>query len=392
VGISFASLEGARENLKAEMPGWDFEKVYKQAQAEWEKELSAITVTDKNKTNKTIFYTALYHSLLNPNTFSDVDGSYMGMDDKVHKADHPVYTVFSLWDTFRAEHPLFTIVDRKRALDMVKTLILKYEESGLLPVWELAGWETGTMIGYHSIPVIVDAYFNGIQNFNVEEAYKAMKNSAMQDKLGLKYYKEMGFIPADLESEAASKTLEYAYDDWCIAMMAKALGKEDDYNYFIARAKNYSNLFDPEYSLMRAKKNGAWVVPFDPYAVSGYYTEANAWQYSFFTPQDVNGLINLMGGEKAFASKLDELFTTDSKLTGRHQSDITGLIGQYAHGNEPSHHAIYLYNFAGEPWKTQQRVHQTLTTLYTDKPDGLSGNEDCGQMSAWYVLSSMGVD
>jgi predicted alpha-1,2-mannosidase len=390
VGISHASLEGARKNLKEELPGWDFDAVRKQADAEWEKELSGIKVEDKNKEHKTIFYSALYHSLLNPNTFSDVDGSYMGMDGKVRNADHDVYTVFSLWDTFRGEHPLFTIIDRKRALDMVKTLILKYEEKGVLPVWELAAWETGTMIGYHSVSVIADAYMNGIRGFDAEKAYEAMKHSGMQDKLGLNYYKQMGYIPAELESQAVSKTLEYAYDDWCIAQMAKALGKEDDYNYFIARAKNYANVFDPSISLMRPKKNGVWLEPFDPYAVSGHYTEANAWQYSFFAPQDVNGLMDLMGGDKAFAAKLDELFTTDSKLTGHFQSDITGLIGQYAHGNEPSHHAAYLSNFAGEPWKTQQRVYETLTTLYTSKPDGLSGNEDCGQMSAWYVLSAMG--
>ncbi len=392
VGISAASLEGAKKNLLQEIPGWDFSEVRKQADEAWEKELSLINVKTDNKESKKVFYTALYHALITPNIFSDVDGKYIGMDKKIHAfKDHDMYTVFSLWDTFRAEHPLFTLIEKQKDLDMVRSLIAKYKESGLLPVWELASNETGTMIGYHSIPVIVDAYFKGIRDFNVEEAYEAMKKSAMQDHLGLKYYKEMGYIPADLESESVSKTLAYSYDDWCIAKMAKALGKEDDYKYFIDRAKFYSNVFDPSFDLMRGKKNGKWVSPFDPFSVSGDYTEANAWQYSFFVPQDINGLIKLIGGDKKFISKLDELFTTNPKLTGRFQSDITGMIGQYAQGNEPSHHMAYLYNYAGEPSKTQKRIHQIVSTLYTDKPDGLCGNEDCGQMSAWYILSSIGI-
>lgn len=391
IGISHVSLDGARKNLAGEIKGWDFNKVRKEAESAWEKQLELVRVQSPNKEAKRVFYTALYHSLLNPNTFSDSDGSYMGMDGKVHSAKNNMYTVFSLWDTFRALHPLLTIIDRQKDLDMVRSLVAKYDESGLLPVWELAANETGTMIGNHSIPVIVDAYFKGIRDFDVEKAYEAMKKSAMQDHLGLDSYKQMGFIPADLESESVSKTLEYSYDDWCIAKMAKALGKEDDYKYFMERAKYYTNVFDPSTHLMRAKKNGKWFEPFDPFSVSGNYTEANAWQYSFFVPQDVSGLISLMGGDDKFISKLDELFTTDSKLTGRQQSDITGQIGQYAHGNEPSHHMAYLYNYAGAPWKAQQRIHQILTTLYNDKPDGLCGNEDCGQMSAWYVLSSMGI-
>ncbi len=314
------------------------------------------------------------------------------MDNKIHSLkNHEMYTVFSLWDTFRAEHPLFTLIEKQQDLDMVRSLIAKYEESGLLPVWELASNETGTMIGYHSIPVIVDAYFKGIKDFNAEEAFEAMKKSAMQDHFGLKYYKEMGYIPADLESESVSKTLAYSYDDWCIAKMAKALGKEDDYKYFIDRAKFYSNVFDPSTNLMRGKKNGKWVDPFDPFSVSGDYTEANAWQYSFFVPQDINGLIKLIGGDEKFISMLDELFTTKPELTGRFQSDITGMVGQYAQGNEPSHHMAYLYNYAGAPWKTQERIHQIVSTLYNDKPDGLCGNEDCGQMSAWYILSAVGI-
>jgi predicted alpha-1,2-mannosidase len=391
VGISHTSIDGARKNLLEEIPSWDFDLARKLAEDEWEKLLSIILVESKNESLKRIFYTALYHALLAPNIFSDVDGKYIGMDNKIHSAGNgKMYSVFSLWDTFRAAHPLFTIIDKDRAEDFVRSLITKYNESGLLPVWELASNETETMIGYHSISVIADAYFKGLRNFDVDKAFDAMKNSAMQDHHGLNAYKEMGFISSDLEHESVSKTLEYAYDDWCIAQMAKDLGKEDDYNYFIERAKYYINVFDPSTSLMRAKKNGRWFEPFDPFAVSGNYTEANAWQYSFFVPHDLTGLMKLMGGKESFINKLDELFSASTEVTGRVQADITGLIGQYAHGNEPSHHMAYLYNYAGAPWKTQKTVHKILTELYTDKPDGLSGNEDCGQMSAWYVLSAIG--
>jgi predicted alpha-1,2-mannosidase len=390
VGISHTSIEGAKQNLNSEIPLWDFESILKAADESWENELSSIRVESTDTKKLTTFYTALYHSLIAPNVLSDVNGEHIGMDNKIHKTERPVYTVFSLWDTFRAENPLYTIINKQKASDMVNSLLRKYEESGLLPVWELASNETGTMIGYHSIPVIVDAYFKGIIDYDVEKMYEALKKSAMQDHLGLKFYKEMGYIPADLESESVSKTLEYAYDDWCIAQVAKDLGKDDDYKYFMDRAKFYTNVFDPSTSLMRAKKNGKWVDPFDPYSVSGNYTEANAWQYSFFVPQDINGLIKLHGGEENFASKLDELFTTDPKLTGRFQSDITGLIGQYAHGNEPSHHMVYLYNYVGLTSKTQQRISEIVNTLYTDKADGLCGNEDCGQMSAWYLFSALG--
>ncbi len=392
VGISFVSIEGAKKNVQTEIPGWDFNKIRNSADEKWNNALSSISIETNNKDDKTTFYTALYHSLLTPNIFSDVDGKFIGMDRKIHSVPnhHNMYTVFSLWDTFRAEHPLFTIIEPENDLDMVASLITKYRNGGLLPVWELAANETNTMIGYHSVPVIADAYFKGIKGFNAEEAYEAMKKSAMQNSNGLMYYKEMGYIPSDLESESVSKTLEYAYDDWCIAKMAKALGKEKDYDYFIDRAKFFTNVFDPSTSLMRAKKNGRWYEPFDPYSVSGNYTEANAWQYSFFVPQDVDGLIKLMGGNQKFISMLDKLFNTSPKLTGRSQSDITGMIGQYAQGNEPSHHMAYLYNYAGEPWKTQDIVHRIVTTLYTDKLDGLCGNDDCGQMSAWYVFSSLG--
>ncbi|MFA6457673.1 MAG: GH92 family glycosyl hydrolase, partial [Bacteroidota bacterium] len=378
-------------NLHAEIPGWNFRHIQKQADNVWNNSLAAISIESANAQNKRVFYTSLYHALLAPNILSDVDGSYIGMDKFIHTAaSGEMFSVYSLWDTFRGEHPLFTLIEKEKAEEMVQALLSKYQEQGLLPVWELASNETGTMIGNHAIPVIVDAYFKGIRNFDVEKAYDAIKKSALQNHFGLEYYKEMGYIPSDLENESVSKTLEYAYDDWCVAIMAKALGKENDFTYFIERAQYYANLFDPSTALMRPKKNGKWYEPFDPYSVSGHYTEANAWQYSFFVPHDINGLIRLMGGDEPFIAKLDELFTTNPKITGRYQPDISGSIGQYAHGNEPSHHMAYLYNYAGSPWKTQELIHRITTTLYSDAPDGLSGNEDCGQMSAWYVLSSLG--
>ncbi len=269
-------------------------------------------------------------------------------------------------------------------------MIAQYKQGGRLPVWELAANETECMIGYHSVPVIVDAYMKGIRDFDAEKAFEAMKHSADMDHFGLKSYKEYGYIPAEDEAESVSKTLEYAYDDWCIAIMAKALGKDDDYKRFMERAQSYKNIFDPSTGFMRAKMNGQWFEPFDPREVNFNYTEANAWQYSFFVPQDVGGLMQMMGGNEKFAEKLDQLFSVSSETTGSDQSDITGMIGQYAHGNEPSHHMAYLYNYAGQPWKTQQKARQIMDELYTDKPDGLCGNEDCGQMSAWYVLSAMG--
>lgn len=391
VGISHTSLEGAKNNLLNEIPHWDFEKIKLQAEKEWNKQLSLIQVEDNNVKKKTIFYTALYHAFLSPNIFSDADSSYIGMDKKIHKAkDFEMYTVFSLWDTFRALHPLLTIVDRKKALDMIKSLIAKYDESGLLPVWELASNETGTMIGYHSIPVIADAIMKDIIDFNVEKAYEAMKTSSLQNNHGLEYYKKMGYIPSDLEHESVSKTLEYAYDDWCIAQVAKKLNKQQDYNYYIERAKYYMNLFDPKTKFFRPKKNGKWVEPFDPYFVSRDFTEANAWQYCFFVPHDIEGFARLLGGDEKLEEKLDDLFNAENKLYGKYQPDISGLIGQYAHGNEPSHHIAYLYNYVGKPWKTQKIVNEIVNRFYTDKPDGLIGNEDCGQMSAWYIFSSLG--
>lgn len=334
VGISAVSLEGARKNLASEMPDFDFTKYQNQAGKIWDKQLSKIKVEGGTDAEKRTFYTALYHSMIHPSLFQDVDGKYFGMDHKIHTAKKFVnYTVFSLWDTFRALHPLMTIIDPKRDADFVKTLIEKYEEAGLLPVWELASNETYTMIGYPSIPVIFDAYMKGMKGFNLDTALVAMEHSADMDWQGLRYYKERGFIPADKENESVSKTLEYAYDDWCIAQLAKRLGRMNDYRQFNQRSLFYQNVFDSSAGFMRGKlSDGQWYTPFDPYSVSGNYTEANAWQYSFFVPQDIGGLISRFGGKEKFADKLDSLFSESSEITGRsagHQwNDRTGRSGK----------------------------------------------------------------
>ena len=391
VGISAVSVESAKNNLENEIPHWNFSKTRNEAEASWDKELSKIEI-EADEESKHIFYTALYHSCIAPNIFSDVDGSYRGTDLKTHNnIDFNNYTVFSLWDTYRATHPLFTIIDQERTLDFIHTFINQYKLGGQLPIWELAGTYTGCMIGYHSIPVIVDAFKKGIVDFDIETAYEAMLHSADQNHLGLDSYKKNGFIAANDEPESVSKTLEYAYDDWCIAQMAKDLGNEEDYLRFIERAQSYKNIFDPNTGFMRAKMNHSWFEPFNPAEVNFNYTEANSWQYSFYVPQDVKGFYEYLGGKDKLEAKLDELFTTSSNPVGRHQVDITGLIGQYAHGNEPSHHMAYLYNYINKPWKSQERVSQILTEMYSNTPNGLSGNEDCGQMSSWYVLSAMGI-
>lgn len=391
VGISAVSIEGARKNLGAEVPHWDFDRVRTEAEQSWNRELSKIEIEGGTKEQRTTFYTALYHVMIAPNVFNDVDGRYRGMDGKIHTADgYEMYTVFSLWDTFRAEHPLLTIIDQRRTLDFVKSLLAKEQESHVLPVWELAGNETWCMIGYHSVPVIVDAYAKGIRGFDASKALDAMTRTAGLDHFGLREYRSDGYISGEKEGESVSKTLEYAYDDWCIAEFARQLHRPAEAEQFGRRSQAFRNIFDPVLGFMRPKENGHWVRPFDPASVTFHYTEANPWQYSFFAPHDVNGLIELYGGREKFIGKLDSLFQTSSVLAGRQQSDITGLIGQYAQGNEPSHHVAYLYNYAGAPWKTQQTARLIMDSLYTSKPDGLCGNDDCGQMSAWYVMSALG--
>jgi predicted alpha-1,2-mannosidase len=391
-GISFVDEAGAKKNLEAEISGFDFQKVKNEARQAWNKELNKIEINDKSEEKLRTFYTALYHTMIHPNIATDVDQRYRGMDDKIHKAEgYDHYTVFSLWDTFRAAHPLYTIIDKKRTLDFIKTFLSQYQQGGRLPVWELAANETDCMIGFHSVSVISDAAAKGIKDFDLHLALEAMKKSATWDHLGLPQYIDHGHLTIEDEHESVSKTLEYAYDDWCIAQFAKLLGRQEDYLVFMKRSQYWKNLLDPDTKLMRPKKNGSWLSPFDPSEVNNHFTEGNSWQYSFFVPHDIYGMIEMMGGAAAFEKKLDELFSVSSQTTGRTQVDITGLIGQYAHGNEPSHHMAYLYNYIGKPQKTQQRVNQIMNEFYSSKPDGLIGNEDCGQMSAWYVLSALGM-
>jgi predicted alpha-1,2-mannosidase len=389
VSLSPTSYEGAKLN-SSEIKHWDFDKVHQNAIALWNKELSKIEVTSNDKDKLAIFYTALYHTMMQPNIAQDLDRKYRGRDNQIHVAEgFDYYTVFSLWDTFRGAHPLYTLIDKKRTADYINTFIKQYEQGGRLPVWELASNETDCMIGYHSVSVIADAMVKGITGFDYEKAFEASKASAMRDVLGLDAYKKNGFISIDDEHESVSKTLEYAYDDWCIAQMAQILNKQEDYQYFMKRSQNWKNIFDWETGFMCPKKNGGWDKPFDPREVNNNFTEGNSWQYSFFVPQDIEGMIQAYGGAAKFEAKLDEMFNSESKTTGREQVDVTGLIGQYAHGNEPSHHMAYLYNYVGKPEKTNAKVKYILDNFYTNTPDGLIGNEDCGQMSAWYVLSVM---
>jgi predicted alpha-1,2-mannosidase len=391
VGISAVDASGAKNNLLAEIPSWNFDSVKRVTQSKWIKQLEKIQIEGGSDVQKEVFYTALYHTMLAPNLYTDVDGRYRGHNLRKHKSKgFNMYTVFSLWDTFRALHPLFTIVERERTNDFILSMLDMYKKGGLLPVWELAANETNCMIGYHAVPVIVDAYVKGINDFDAKLALQAMQASANANQFGLNEYKKKGYIPADKEGESVSKTLEYAYDDWCISEMARLLKQDEIQKAFIERAQYYKNIYNKETGFFRGKANGCFVTPFNPTEVNFMLTEANTWQYNFFVPQDINTHIEMMGGDEAYEKKLDDLFSSDEMLTGRHQSDITGLIGQYAHGNEPSHHMAYLYNYIGKPWKTQQLVRRIMDELYTNKPDGLSGNEDCGQMSAWYVMSAMG--
>ena len=392
VAISAVDIDGALKNLRAELSHWDFDKVKSDTKAAWNAELNKITVNGGTAAQLTNFYTSLYHVMTVPNLFMDVDGRYRGRDFKTHVAlDFSNYTVFSLWDTFRAAHPLYTIIDQERTRDFIRTFLAQYEQGGRLPVWELAANETDTMIGYHAVSVIADAAAKGIGRFDLNLAFEAMKHSAeLRQHRALASYIDHGLIATEDERESVSKVLEYAYDDWCIAQVARKLGWTADYERYSARAQSYKNMFDRATGFMRPRSNGNWIEPFDPREVTFAFTEANSWQYTFFAPQDISGLIALMGGRAEFARKLDQLFTEDSRTTGREQVDITGLIGQYAHGNEPSHHMAYLYDYVGQAWKTQARVRQITDQFYKPEPDGLIGNEDCGQMSAWYVLSAAG--
>ncbi|MBP9506635.1 MAG: GH92 family glycosyl hydrolase [Bacteroides sp.] len=412
VGISAVDMEGAKGNVEAEIPEWDFEGVRQQAKKSWNDYLSKIDIETTNEDQKTIFYTALYHTGVQPNLFTDVDGRYLGMDLNVHQGDvnKPIYTVFSLWDTFRAYHPLMTIIDPELNQAFIRSLIQKQQEGGVFPMWELAGNYTGTMIGYHAVSVIADAYMKGYRDFDVDAAYKASLRVAEYDTTGIKcpalvlphlmpqakYWKnKIGYVPCDKDNEAVAKALEYAYNDWCISILADSLGDVQNRDKYAKFAEGYKTYFDPSTRFMRGlDSKGEWRTPFSPRASTHRnddYCEGTAWQWTWFVPHQVDGLVALMGGREGFISKLDSLFTADSTLEGEATSaDISGLIGQYAHGNEPSHHITHLYNYVDQPWKTQQLVDSVLQTLYFNDPDGISGNEDCGQMSAWYILNSMG--
>jgi predicted alpha-1,2-mannosidase len=391
VGISAVSMDGAEANLHAEIPDWNFARIKNKAKKAWNKELSKIEIKGGTKDQQTIFYTALYHTMVVPNIYQDVDGNYRGTDLKVHKANgFTNYTVFSLWDTYRAYHPLMSVLNEKRTNDWINTFLNQYRNGGMLPVWELSGNETFCMIAYHSVPVIVDAYQKGIRGFDAKLALQAMRSYAESNRFGLKPYREAGYLGNDVEHESVSKTLEYAYDDWCIAQFAKMIGNDSVYSNYTRRAQSWKNVFDPKTKNMRGKLQATWYQPFDPKEINNFFTEGNSWQYSFAVPQDVETLIAFHGGKDSFAKKLDELFTTSSQITGRNQADVTGLIGQYAQGNEPSHHMAYLFSYAGKPWRTQEIIYKISNEFYKNSPDGLIGNEDCGQMSAWYVLSAMG--
>lgn len=392
VSISPTGYEGAEKNMLTEGKSNDFAAVQKQAVADWDKELSKIEVKSGDKDKLSVFYTAMYHVFTQPNINMDVDGQYRGRDNKLYYAkDFDYYTVFSLWDTFRGAHPLMTLIERKRTADFINTFIKQYEQGGKLPVWELASNETECMIGYHAVSVIADAMAKGITGFDYEKAFQASKNSAMLDIFGLNAYKNNNYISIDDEHESVSKTVEYAYDDWCIAQMAKILGKKEDYQYFMKRSQNWKNLYNPKNGFMQPRKNGNWYEPFEPREVNNNYTEGNSWHYSYSVQQDIPGLITAHGGKEKFEQFIDAIFSAPDTTTGREQVDITGLIGQYAQGNEPSHHIAYLYNYVGKPEKTDAKIKYILDNYYKNTPDGLIGNEDCGQMSAWYILSSMGI-
>ncbi len=406
VGISPVSMDGARENLKTEIKGWNFDAVRAATRQDWNKALSAIQVNDDKIPQKEVFYTCLYFSMLYPMLYSDVDGRYRSSDSKVYQGDFRYFAgVLGLWDTFRAQNPLIAILRPDVTNDLMKTLLEHYRHCGQLPIWTLAGVENMCMIGYHSMPLIADAYNKGIRDYDVQALYQAMKTSACRDTFGFflkafrgtRNYKKYEYVPCDLEVTSASKTLEYCYDDWCVAQMARMLGQKEDYEYFIHRAGWYGNVFDTRINFMRGKQSdGKWRTPFDPFHSNHYrpdddFCEGTSWQWSFFVPHDGQGLIDLMGGKEAFVAKLDSLFTISSEIHGDNPApDITGMIGQYAHGNEPGHHTLYMYNYAGQPWKAQKRISDVIYTLYNTSPEGICGNDDTGQMSAWYVLSSMG--
>lgn len=395
VALSPTSEEGAQLNMQTELSGWDFEKTIADAKAAWNKELNKVKVYTTDEASKKIFYTSLYHTLFAPSEFCDVNGDYYGADKQMHKDEGFVnYTTFSLWDTYRAAQPLMTILHPEKMSDIINTMLHIHQQQGKLPVWHLMGCETNCMVGNPGVPVVADAILKDIKGFDTELAFKALKESSMLPERGMEHRIEYGFIPADKMMEAIAYDMEYAIADWAVAQAAQKLGKQEDYEYFLKRSKSYKNYFDASTGFMRGKMlDGSWRTPFSPYASSHReddYCEGNAWQYTWLVPHDVEGLVECFGSKEAFVNKLDSLFLANGDMGEASSPDISGLIGQYAHGNEPSHHTVYLYTLVGQPWKTADRIKEILHTMYTDQPDGLSGNEDVGQMSAWYILSSFG--
>lgn len=395
VALSPTSEEGAQLNMQTELSGWDFEKTIADAKAAWNKELNKVKVYTTDEASKKIFYTSLYHTLFAPSEFCDVNGDYYGADKQMHKDEGFVnYTTFSLWDTYRAAQPLMTILHPEKMSDIINTMLHIHQQQGKLPVWHLMGCETNCMVGNPGVPVVADAILKDIKGFDTELAFKALKESSMLPERGMEHRIEYGFIPADKMTEAIAYDMEYAIADWAVAQAAQKLGKQEDYEYFLKRSKSYKNYFDASTGFMRGKMlDGSWRTPFSPYASSHReddYCEGNAWQYTWLVPHDVEGLVECFGSKEAFVNKLDSLFLANGDMGEASSPDISGLIGQYAHGNEPSHHTVYLYTLVGQPWKTADRIKEILHTMYTDQPDGLSGNEDVGQMSAWYILSSFG--
>lgn len=395
VALSPTSEEGAQLNMQTELSGWDFEKTIADAKAAWNKELNKVKVYTTDEASKKIFYTSLYHTLFAPSEFCDVNGDYYGADKQMHKDEGFVnYTTFSLWDTYRAAQPLMTILHPEKMSDIINTMLHIHQQQGKLPVWHLMGCETNCMVGNPGVPVVADAILKDIKGFDTELAFKALKESSMLPERGMEHRIEYGFIPADKMTEAIAYDMEYAIADWAVAQAAQKLGKQEDYEYFLKRSKSYKNYFDASTGFMRGKMlDGSWRTPFSPYASSHRdddYCEGNAWQYTWLVPHDVEGLVECFGSKEAFVNKLDSLFLANGDMGEASSPDISGLIGQYAHGNEPSHHIVYLYTLVGQPWKTADRIKEILHTMYTDQPDGLSGNEDVGQMSAWYILSSFG--
>jgi predicted alpha-1,2-mannosidase len=397
--LSSVSTDGALKNLEAEIPDWDFERMVKESQGKWNTELNKVVVETMTPGDKTTFYTALYHTFLSPTVYMDVDGAYRGLDQNIHQADgFTNYTTFSLWDTYRALHPLFNLIQPARNVDMIKSMLAHYDQSvhPMLPVWSHYANENWCMIGYHAVSVIADAVVKGNDGFDTGHALEACVNTASYDLYdGLSFYKKMGYVPEDKNSSSVSKTLEYAYDDWTIAQLARKIGNADVDQIFTRRSANFLNVYDPGIGFMRPKLNdGSWKVPFDPLNTSGQgFIEGNAWNYSLFVPHQITQMISLMGGNEKFSRHLDSLFTMHlSDENFKETEDITrdGIIGCYVHGNEPGHHIPYLYNWTGQPWKTQEKVRMIMKAMYAPEPDGLCGNDDCGQMSAWYVFSALG--